>query len=176
MSKEHLYFAYGDQQDRDLFSAIIGREVRDEQIKPAIIFGQKLCVQRINDIDPDVQNILSIHRTDEELATFSAYALMRMHGSRVKGVAARVTSEELELLDNWDITGEWYTRNDQASVQIGIRSFAATAHVILADKNKKLQGARERFGTAEPPVFLNDRDRTIEIAKRVRTEYLATQA
>ena len=164
---ESLYFAYGERNP-EAIRAILGHYVSCE---PAVLPEYQLGIQIGLDIPQNVRDILAVNRTDEEMANFAAYVAIPSEGSHVIGMVAKVDNDDLALLDNWDIEGLWFTREDQKTVLIG-----PTLRLGMASVHSKPTGLVTPIESPDYddhfPAPLNDPVRTKEIAHLSRLAFL----
>lgn len=163
------YFGYGANKTPQMMGAIVGKVPKNSI--PIHLEDYELVVQGPNQFSKEVRAIVGIHRSPEEVATFSTYAIRPKAGETVLGTLWFLTPLERELVDNWELNnGLWYTKTD---VSIKVLADTITASTEIID-DPSLTPASEMFDK-EPPAFLNDEDRMIEVANIVREEYLASK-
>lgn len=165
MASENFYFAYGERTP-EVMEAIIGRR---PDMEAATLPKYVLGVQHAYEMPELVQKILGTNRTSVEMEKFLAYVVMPEPDLEVEGCVAEVSQEELALLDNWDIEGLWLTRHNQREVYVGNRAVFASVHAL---EIVRVMPAAEYFDSGEFPKFLNDPQRTIEIAQISRHAFL----
>ncbi|OGL29568.1 hypothetical protein A3D14_01640 [Candidatus Saccharibacteria bacterium RIFCSPHIGHO2_02_FULL_47_12] len=173
MSRESLYFAYGERTPQ-VMGAIIGRV---PEYEAAALTGFQLCIQHIVDIPETVQDILAVNRSKREIEEFRAYVAAPSADKYVPGLVFRgVTYEELDILDNWDIEGLWFKRHQDQPVQIVNHDYDATTRLGMADTHADPQGdltvVNAPFEGVFPPA-LNNPQRIMEIARIAREEFLS---
>lgn len=165
MSNMLNYFGYGANQSPEMMEAMVGRAPEGE---PARLHDYELVTQQPHEITEVVRGILGTHRTEQEVAEFETYAIRRRQGGVVIGMAWQLTPPERELVDNWEMNdGLWYQKID-VSIETASGIIEATTEIM---DDPTLTAAVDL--RPDVPVFLNDKNRMLEIAEIVREEYLA---
>lgn len=167
MARDQLYFGYGERTP-EAIQDILGHYTECE---PAILPRYQLGVQSSADIPSNVRDILAVNRTEDEMASFRAYAAIPNEGSHIIGMVAQVDKDDLDVLDNWDIEGLWFTRFNNQFVRIGpkLRLGSASVHASPAGLVTPIENPEyyDHF-----PSPLNDVARTKEIACLSRIAFL----
>jgi hypothetical protein len=160
------YFGYGANRDPEMMEAIIGR-VPDGEF--SLVSSYDLAIQLPHEIPDHVRSILAIHRTPEEVASFSTYVMRSKTKSLVNGMLWYVSAGERELIDNWELNdGTWYSKVDVCAARFSGVVRASTE--VIEDTT--LTVAEDIAPNL--PNFLNPKDRLLEVARIVRLEYLDT--
>lgn len=170
---ESDYFGYGERTP-EMMEAIIGRM---PEYNVAILPGFRLFIQKAVELPENIQTILSASRTAHEMQELRAYVAMPDRFSYVDGLLYRgLTDTELGILDNWDINGLWFERLERKAVIIsnGVRKSGriGMADVHAQTNSADLQKAEHSKGQHNFPPALNDAERTFEIARLARREFL----
>ena len=116
-----------------------------------------------NEIPDNVKKILSPPWDN----TFKTYAVRPTNTSSkfVKGVIWELTSQERNMVDNWEVTGLWYKRyvmqftKNNVTTQIEIQ-------VIDDPKIKKV------VNTTLYRNFLNNKEQMLKVARKCREDFL----
>jgi len=166
------YFGYGERTP-EVMEAIIGRRPAFER---ALLPGFQLFIQRLVDMTPEVQAIMAINRTPEELANQQSYAARRTRDENafLPGlVYLDITDEEFELADNFDIEGLWFSRYRDRFIRIANddgATFRLGGADVHADPIGELGVPAPPFDGVFPPA-LTVPSRTIEIATNTRISF-----
>lgn len=157
MSDTIQYFGYGANRDPEMMRAIVGRVPEG---KFATVSGFELCVQNWDCIPEAAQHMLS-GSWDE---TFRSYVLRPTTNSstkKVRGMIWKLTPEERRLVDNWELTGQWYhvfrLQSDETNLEIQVVENQPVSHVV-------------RFPIYK--TFLNDKKKMLRVAEKARKWYL----
>jgi hypothetical protein len=165
MSNMLTYFGYGANQSPEMMEAMVGRVPEGE---PARLHDHELAIQQPHEISEVVRGILAAYRTEQEVAEFETYVIRRRQGGVVIAMAWQLTPLERELVDNWEMNdGLWYQKTD-VSVETARGLVAATTEIMDDPTFTAAVDLRPDL-----PVFLNNKDRLLEVAEIVREEYLA---
>lgn len=165
MDTSILYFGYGANVSPEMMEAIVGRTPTGE---PATLLDYELVIQQGSEISEDVLRVLDLGRSPEEVADFRTYAIRPKQGAVVQGMVWQLTKLERELVDNWEMNdGMWYQKTN-VTIKIEYGDILATTEIM---DNPNLAVA----ASLEPslPVFLNQKQRMLEVATIVRQQYLA---
>lgn len=161
------YFAYGTPRDPEMMAAIIGRQPNGE---PATLRDYHMTIQRGLAIPENVRHILASNWTASEVKGFETYAIAPKAGELVVGTVWKLTPDERELVDNWELNdGLWYRKMD-VTVQAATGDVMATTETITSGT---LPDARRTH--PDLPLYLMDKRRMLEIAVKVRRNYLASE-
>lgn len=159
------YFGYGANKSPEMIEGIVGRVPEG---RPAELPGFELVIQKGDEIPKTVRKILAESWSPDELDAFRTYAIRQQEGAVVEGTLWKLTPQERELVNNWEINdGLWY---QATMVDVQTEDGQVKAGTEMID-DPSLTPAVE----LEPdlPVFLNSRARMLEVAGLVRTEYLS---
>ncbi len=159
MIEEVQYFGYGANRDPAMMAAIIGREPEGS---PAKLSGFELGIMKWPEIPEKARNMLK-GSWDE---SFRSYGV-RPTGNQAKAVVGhvwKITRAERRLIDNWELTGEWYkvftlqyelapNKEEQIEIQ------------VIEEPIRQIVSGR-RYKT-----FLNDKKKMMKVAAACREQY-----
>lgn len=156
------YFGYGANRDPDMMHAIVGRMPVGYE---ATLSGYELAIEKWDEIPPSVRRILSGAWTP----TFRTYFVRPVANStsRVKGMVWQLTPLERRLVDNWELTGEWYkttvlsfapSKGEATRIEIQVMHDSGIGHQV--------DGMRYRS-------YLNSRSKMLNVARECCRQYLS---
>lgn len=157
---EVTYFGYGTTGAWAMMDALIGRV---PQGRTASLYDYELVIQQPSEAPPPAKTTLGFHFAAEEVESYRTYAICPRVGASVIGMAWKVTPLERELLARWNMEDLGF---QVAEVELDFpgEMVQATTEVIedpylpAADSNRR--------------TYLNDRRRTLEVARQLRTEWI----
>ncbi|HSA83630.1 MAG TPA: gamma-glutamylcyclotransferase family protein [Patescibacteria group bacterium] len=153
------FFGYGADRDPELMEAIIGRKPQGEK---TTISGFELCIQSLADIPSKAQRIIR-QSWDHGFHSYVIRPAKDMH-SIVSGMMWELSPLERKLIDNWELTGLWY--------DVFFISKGAPHPMQMELQIIQNQPIRHIVDGTHYKTFLNDKNKMIETATRIRLDYL----
>ena len=128
----------------ETMESVIGRKPDG---MPGVLQGVKLCIQTLDDLPKATQDILR----QKWSADFRSYTIVPQEGSSVAGMLWTISSEEREMIRDWEFVGTgWYEITDVKVNVEGDRTFAATTEVMGANQTYSSEVSGDSY-----PKFLN---------------------
>jgi len=166
-SEKVFYFAYGQNRDSEMIEAITGRKPGVSY--EAVLKDYELCVQNLGQI-PEIPRGIVARYWEGEL-NFKARILRPKKGSQVKGTVHLLSPDEWEMKKNYELVEVGWSEERPITIP-GVSEGSqinAVTEVLGPDQEV------ERVEDGMDPnlsLFLNDREKTIQIASQVRREFL----
>jgi len=152
------YFGYGANRSQDMMTAIIGRRPNGDV---ATLYDHELCIQTWDEISPEVREKL-VHWDQN----FRTYCIRPAKGKKVKGVVWFLTDEERELVENWELISRWY-KGITVDVETPDGKYIKVETEMIDDPSIRQVVDGERY-----QIFLNKEEKMLEVAEKVREEFL----
>ncbi|MBI2326808.1 gamma-glutamylcyclotransferase [Candidatus Curtissbacteria bacterium] len=155
------YFAYGVNCVSEMMEALLGRIPKSYAAR---LNGYELCIQTWDEIPEPVRNILSADWGPD----FRAYRIRPAEDKSVRGIVWQLSPEELALVKNWEMDGLW-TETAEVIVHVNGQPDPVTGveTSVVTDPNIKIRFKGERY-----IIYLNDKDKMLQAARRSREIYL----
>jgi len=151
------YFGYGANRDPEMMKAIVGRV---PQGTFATVSDFELCIQDWPCLLPKVQEMLT-PSWDTNFKSYVLRASTNASTRKVRGMVWNITKEERHMIDNWELTGEWYhvftLQFGDIQLEIQVIDNQPVEKVVMSPIYK---------------TFLNDKKRMIKTAERARQWYI----
>lgn len=137
MKNDILYFGYGANMDKGMIKAITGQ--KNLNGIPAILYGYKLGVQKIDQIPSVPQKSLRGNWGDN----FRSYVIFQDNDSKVKGVVWKLTETSRRLVRIWEHVDHevgkeqsWYTQISLPVIETvdGNKIHGAETEIITEDQ------------------------------------------
>jgi len=157
-----LYFGYGANRDASMMAAILDRPASELVGHPLVLDNYALVVQRLDQIPESASTILRGSWDDD----FVSYAAVRQEGSKLSGIAWELTQDELDRMNDWELTEfGWFSVNREAvtgpagnSIEIVIQEIIDQPYDHIVDG-------------ATYDTWAISKDRLLAQAERARQEY-----
>jgi hypothetical protein len=159
-----LYFGYGANASADMMETIVGRRPNGQR---GAVNGYELCIQNWEDIPEKVRDILSRYWD----SSFRSYSIRHAEKNSVSGNVWLLKRSERDLVDNWEMNGLWY---HHAKIDVNVRVDLPLSYTtVIAETeiidNWNLNTVVYGIGYEN---FLNSKERMLEVATKVRKEFL----
>ena len=156
------YFGYGANRTPEMMEAILGRVPKGY---PATLSGFELCIQSWEEMPEQVKKLLQPSWNSK----FRTYFVRPVNRSTaiVKGKVWVITKQERQIIDNWELTGQWYkvyamqfhkSEDQVTQIEIQVMDTPAATKVVNGKLYKN---------------FLNSKEKMLRVARRNREQFLA---
>lgn len=163
------YFGYGVNASPEIMDALFDRAVTG---MPVVVRNYALYIHPLVDAPRAVYENLQAAWGS---GAFKVYFLRRSAGQKVRGILWTVSFREKAVLDRWNFVGPWYKPRD-------VSVFVEDEALIKAFRLNPLESigavtetSRWNAGDLEAngmnyPEFINDREKTLALAKDLRSK------
>jgi len=167
------YFGFGSNKDLDMMTHMVGR--LDLKGEPGILFGYELCIQKTKNIRDIIPSYSPISISPREIIrkgfgdSFELYIARPQPDSVIKGTIWDLTVEELNLVKEWELVNYGMQEEVKAIASdlkgdiINVETQALIRPPVDVDRVIK-----------EPdyPAYIVDKSKMLDVADRVRAEFL----
>lgn len=156
-----LYFGYGANASKEMMRSLIGRVPNGFKAK---LKDYGLFVQGWKEIPLIARN--SLRKSWN--SSFSSYVAVPLKNEVVHGIAWKIKKSERAVISSWELHGKWYKPIKVKIENSGGEFFDAQTEIIY-DFNFR---GREIISGEDYTYFLNDKEKMLKLARKVRSEFL----